>query len=190
MYSFVWILEQEQCIVSDTVWVHFFEQPTANQGENQTVEENEVDLNALIDYGVGYWGVESSEGVIADSLDQNTTVTGLNLGLNTFTWYVSNGVCPIDSGTVRVFYDMLTIPNAFSPNGDGINDQFNIKGFELYSDATITILDRWGETIYFTDQPTEAWDGTYNGKEAVEDTYFYILYINEKEYTGYIELRR
>lgn len=190
LYSFVWILEQEQCIVSDTVLVHFFEQPTANQGENQTVEENEVDLNALIDYGVGYWGVESSEGVIADSLDQNTAVTGLNLGLNTFTWYVSNGVCPIDSGTVRVFYDMLTIPNAFSPNGDGINDQFKIKGFELYSDATITIIDRWGETIYFTDQPTEAWDGTYNGKDAVEDTYFYILFINEKEYTGYIELRR
>lgn len=190
LYSFVWFVEQDQCQVSDTVLIHFFEQPYANPGENQTVESNETDLNAIVDFGTGFWTIDESEANIEDSLNPNTTITELNLGLNTFTWIIANGVCPSDTGVVRIFYDMLTIPNAFTPNGDGVNDEFKIKGFELYSDARITVLDRWGEVIYFTDQPNEAWDGKYKGKDVVDDTYFYIIFINEKEYTGYIELRR
>ncbi len=189
-YVFVWNVKKDECLEKDTVVVHFFDTPTADAGINQTVEENQADLNASWDYGYGTWRVDVSDGVLEDSSLYNTSVSNLNLGLNTFVWVVTNGVCPSDSSTVRVFYDMLTIPNAFSPNGDGVNDEFRIKGFELYSDARITILDRWGEQIYFNDQPNEAWDGTYEGKNMVEDTYFYILFINEKEYTGYIELRR
>ncbi|MCT4582483.1 MAG: gliding motility-associated C-terminal domain-containing protein [Flavobacteriales bacterium] len=190
VYYFYWVAQQDQCVVSDSVQIIFYQQPTADAGENQVVEINEVDLDARLDYGVGTWIVDESEGMIEDSTLYNSHVDDLNLGLNTFIWVVTNGVCPSDSATVRIFYDMLTIPNAFTPNGDGVNDEFRIKGFELYSDAKITIMDRWGEVLFITDESNEAWNGTYEGKDVVEDTYFYILYINEKEYTGYIELRR
>ncbi len=189
-YYYVWKVTKDQCVKTDTVFVSFYEQPYAYAGQNITVDESQVDLNAELVLGSGVWSVLSSEGLIEDSLDQSTSVTNLNLGLNTFTWTVSNGVCPIDSSVVRIFYDKLTLPNAFTPNGDGINDVFKIEGFELYSDAELTILDRWGELIFYTQESNEYWNGTYKGKEVVEDTYFYILFINGEEYTGYIELRR
>jgi gliding motility-associated-like protein len=189
-YFYVWQVSKDQCVKSDTVFVSFYEQPYVYAGENITVDESQVDLNAELGLGSGVWSVLSSEGVIEDSLDYGTNVSNLNLGLNTFTWTVSNGVCPIDSSVVRIFYDKLTLPNAFTPNGDGVNDVFKIEGFELYSDAELTILDRWGELIFYTEESNEYWNGTYKGKEVVEDTYFYILFINGEEYTGYIELRR
>ena len=190
VYSFVWELSKDQCIKTDTVTVVFYEQPIAYAGANITVEEDEVQLDASLPYGTGYWTIIDSDGQIDDSTAYNTWVFGLNLGLNIFQWTISNGTCPPDSAEVQVFYNFLQVPNAFSPNGDGVNDVFEIVGFDLHSDAELTILDRWGEVLFFTDSSGQYWDGKHKGKDVVEDTYFYILKINNKEYTGYIELRR
>ncbi len=189
-YNFVWKLSKDQCLKTDTVEIVFYEQPTAYAGENITVEENEVQLDASLPYGTGYWTIIDSDGQIDDSTAYNTWVYGLNLGLNIFQWTISNGICPPDSAEVQIFYNFLQVPNAFSPNGDGVNDVFEIVGFDLHSDAELTILDRWGEVLFFTDSSGQYWDGKHKGKDVVEDTYFYILKINNKEYTGYIELRR
>lgn len=189
-YWFFWNIQIDQCHKKDSVFVHFYEQPISNAGANVTVDESQVYLNAISVSGSGIWTAENSEGVIDDSSSYNTLVSDLNLGLNTFQWTVSNGPCLLDSSTVRVFYNLLTIPNAFTPNGDGVNDVFEIKGFNLYSDAEITIIDRWGEQLFLSDDSVSFWDGKYQNKDVVEDTYFYILFINGLEYTGYIELRR
>lgn len=190
IYNFVWEVQKDQCLKTDTVQIVFYEQPLADAGYDETVEENEVELNGSLNAGSGYWSIVSSDGTIEDSLLENTIVTDLNLGLNTFEWTVENGFCPASVDLVRVFYDYLQIPNAFTPNGDGINDIFYIVGFDLQSEAELTIIDRWGEKIFYTNDVGEYWDGTYKGKEVVADTYFYILYIRGKELTGYIELRR
>ena len=190
IYNFVWQVEKNQCLKTDTVEVVFYEQPISDAGYDQTVEENEVELNGALNSGIGYWTIVSSDGTIEDSLLENTMVTNLNLGLNTFEWTVENGLCPVSVDLVRIFYDYLQIPNAFTPNGDGINDLFYIVGFDLQSEAELTIIDRWGEKIFYTNDVGEYWDGTYKGKDMVADTYFYILYIRGKELTGYIELRR
>ena len=190
IYSFVWKVEKDQCLKTDTIEVVFYEAPIADAGYDETVEENEIELDGVSNAGIGYWTVVSSDGTIEDSSLYNTMVTDLNLGLNTFEWTVENGVCTASSDQVRIFYDYLKIPNAFTPNGDGINDFFYIVGFDLQSEAELTIIDRWGEKIFFTNDVGEYWDGTYKGKDAVADTYFYILYIRGKELTGYIELRR
>ncbi|MBU1719505.1 MAG: PKD domain-containing protein, partial [Bacteroidetes bacterium] len=61
------------------------------------------------------------------------------------------------------------IPNAFTPNGDGINDVF-LDGFQL------TILNRWGQVLY---EGTDGWDGTYNGQAVSKGTYFFIVLLDE-----------
>lgn len=70
--------------------------------------------------------------------------------------------------------DFMTMyfPNAFSPNGDGINDFFkaqgtNIKSFEM------SIYDRWGQLVIKTDNIDKGWDGTYKTADAQQDTYVY-----------------
>lgn len=70
------------------------------------------------------------------------------------------------------------IPNVFTPNGDGVNDYFNVsgKGIEY---SRLKIFNRWGEIIYQSEQA--AWDGrTVGGKAADDGTYFYLIQFKQK----------
>lgn len=93
-----------------------------------------------------------------------------------------------DVSLVEVEFD---VPNVFTPNGDWVNDQFVLNG--IPSDFSITVLNRWGQTLFQTDNiNTVFWDGTYDGKNCPEGVYFYLL-INEKinfRKTGYVHLIR
>lgn len=58
-------------------------------------------------------------------------------------------------------------PNAFSPNGDGLNDEFIPTGLLFgVTEYRLRIWTRWGANIYTTNQPQEGWDGTFNGKQS------------------------
>ncbi len=74
----------------------------------------------------------------------------------------------------RIICGEVYIPNIFSPNGDGSNDVFKPYGRCLKS-MQFTIYDRWGEKIFYTDDITEGWDGTFRGKPMNSGTYVYLL---------------
>ena len=67
------------------------------------------------------------------------------------------------------------IPNAFSPNGDGINDVWRIKYLEYYSDATVQIFNRYGQLVYLTTGYSVPWDGMFKGTPLPVGTYYYII---------------
>jgi gliding motility-associated-like protein len=70
----------------------------------------------------------------------------------------------------------LVIPNAISPNGDLINDVWNIGMVELYPDMEIKIFNRWGESIWRSEKGyPKPWDGTSNGSYLPIDSYHYII---------------
>jgi gliding motility-associated-like protein len=69
----------------------------------------------------------------------------------------------------------LYIPSAFTPNGDGLNDTFGIKG-EGIKDYHLFIYDRWGEIIFESTNLRQQWDGKCNGKPAEQGTYVYQLF--------------
>jgi gliding motility-associated-like protein len=66
------------------------------------------------------------------------------------------------------------IPNAFTPNGDGLNDVFQpiTDGNQEFS---FSIFNRWGQLLFETSDPDEGWDGSFNGKESEMGTYVYLL---------------
>ena len=69
----------------------------------------------------------------------------------------------------------IIIPNIFSPNGDGINDDFFIINTGLNS-LNCLIYNRWGELLATLTAPNQVWDGrTPNGGNAPDGTYFYIM---------------
>ena len=81
---------------------------------------------------------------------------------------------------VSVSESSLKVPNAFSPNGDGINDYFNV--FEVKSIITFSaaIYNRWGQQLYKwgideIDCESCGWDGTYNGSPVKEGVYFVVV---------------
>lgn len=75
--------------------------------------------------------------------------------------------------TVLASESVLTFPNAFSPNGDGINDFYKPKTFESIVDFHATIYNRWGQKIYeWSDVRGEGWDGTFHGKDVKQGVYY------------------
>ena len=69
----------------------------------------------------------------------------------------------------------LYIPNAFTPNGDQLNDTFTAKGGRLTS-YSMLIYNEWGELLYETDDINAPWDGTYKGESVPSDTYVYKIF--------------
>lgn len=85
----------------------------------------------------------------------------------------------VDSYTtiVKVETDFyLYVPTAFTPDGDGINENFDVKGlgFESYE---IRIFNRWGGQVFYSDDITISWDGKVKGSEAPEGVYTYTIFI-------------
>jgi gliding motility-associated-like protein len=77
-----------------------------------------------------------------------------------------------------VFVQVLkapVVPNAFSPNGDGINDTWIIEHLESYPGCTIEVYDRYGQRLYHSEGYKKAWDGTVNGKALPVGVYYYII---------------
>ncbi len=67
------------------------------------------------------------------------------------------------------------IPNAFSPNGDGINDLFMPSTNCNFQDYEMRIFDRWGTLIYQTRNANSGWNGMYRGQEAESTAYVYYI---------------
>jgi gliding motility-associated-like protein len=73
----------------------------------------------------------------------------------------------------------VNVPNAFSPNGDGINDVWNIRNLADYPDATVKIFDRYGKLVYTSRGYSKPWDGTRNGTALPVGTYSYIIQVKQ-----------
>ncbi len=88
---------------------------------------------------------------------------------------VTSGECEYtDSIDVKVLESQLEIPNVFTPNGDGKNDEFRVAYRSLKS-YSCYIYNRWGRQVFHSTDPAKGWDGTINGKEAAQGTYYYII---------------
>ncbi|MCT4581186.1 MAG: PKD domain-containing protein [Flavobacteriales bacterium] len=103
----------------------------------------------------------------------------------------------IDTSELVIAIDAVTsiyVPNAFTPNGDGDNDIFNVVGYNLQQ-AELSIFDKWGTLIYFTDDLTRGWDGEHKTVPAKTDTYIWKLTVIDgfgatHHYKGHVILLR
>jgi gliding motility-associated-like protein len=72
----------------------------------------------------------------------------------------------------------ILIPNAFSPNGDGVNDTWDIYSVTGNSEVIVEIYNRWGELIFYSKGYSEPWNGTYKDKPVMEGTYAYTVRVD------------
>ncbi|HCS19760.1 MAG TPA: hypothetical protein DIW47_04210 [Bacteroidetes bacterium] len=91
-------------------------------------------------------------------------------------------VCGIDADSISlVFQDcecISYIPNAFTPNGDGLNDYFGPTFCDI-EDFHMIIFDRWGEIIFETDDMNKLWDGIYRGVPVPEGVFGYLIHFRD-----------
>lgn len=89
------------------------------------------------------------------------------------------------------------IPNAFSPNGDGMNDVFYIPDFKTYTNIKLQVVNAWGQLVFSSDNYLNDWDGVANqgakaGQLLDAGTYYYVFSLPgfESSFTGYVYLSR
>jgi gliding motility-associated-like protein len=83
-----------------------------------------------------------------------------------------------ECSSVDVFVDqeaVITVPNAFSPDGDGLNDVFKAYTPNSFASYNLYIYDRWGQLIFESEKPEEGWDGKVNNNDAPEGSYVWLL---------------
>jgi len=69
----------------------------------------------------------------------------------------------------------LMLPNAFTPNGDGINDVFRAKYFLPVKVFRLSVFNRYGEKVFETTDINKGWDGTYGGRDQPKGIYVWIV---------------
>ena len=79
---------------------------------------------------------------------------------------------------------VVYIPNAFSPNGDGLNDQFHVRGTHI-REVDLKVYNRWGEKVFETQNPEQGWDATHNGNPVESGVYVYhvnVICLDDQRY--------
>jgi gliding motility-associated-like protein len=104
--------------------------------------------------------------------------------------------CPDTTSLTLILEEATTcfVPNAFTPNGDGANDEFMVYGINM-TDFRLMIFDRWGMLIFSTEDPAHGWNGTLNGNPVQEDVFVWkLIYTDnsgrEKKKAGHVSLVR
>lgn len=84
-----------------------------------------------------------------------------------------------DSVTISV-NTSLVLPTAFTPDGDGMNDTWNLKELENYPSCVIKIFNRWGHEMFVSEGYTENWKGNYQGEPLPSGSYYYVIDLGSK----------
>ena len=106
---------------------------------------------------------------------------------------IDNNGCSIEVDDIIVEngkQDCIYIPNAFTPNGDGINDEWVIANLISFSNYGVKVFNRWGQEVYSGVAGSDPWDGTLNNKPLPTGAYVYIVEIDEieKKFVGVVTL--
>lgn len=191
------------CTSRDSVEVGLYTQAVRDTGETKL--NFSVDINVLAnDIPKGKLN-PSTLRIVTAPKNGIATIVGDSLvsylpnsyfvGSDDFTYTICDYFQHCDQATVLVLVNdnPFFIPEAFSPNGDGINDKFEIKGLAKYKSVEIEIFNRWGNVVYQSKNYGEGqgkagfWDGTSGSGLRVgsgpvpSGTYFYVLRLDGKE---------
>lgn len=105
----------------------------------------------------------------------NPTTTAVANRKYTLTATGQGGCTDADTMTVSIL-QALKIPTAFSPNGDGINDKWEITNLKDYPASSVEVFNRYGKSVYLSNgRYTKSWDGTFNGNMLPNGTYYFII---------------
>jgi len=160
----------------------------------------EIQINNKSEYSTNYLWYSEDSLSIENPNDFEPEVTFLN-GVNIYTLCLiavnevgcQNQICK----EIELFEDpTLYVPNAFSPNGDGINDIFFpvVNGL-VFPDYTMIVMNRWGEVVYSSDNINGiGWDGSYMGEDSPTGVYPWKIVFNntvgkfDHSYVGLVTL--
>ncbi len=171
------------------------------QATSQLGCESEVKTVDVKDSEIATLKLEDIE--IIDGSDNNSiSVVGSNLGEGSYEYsiddinYKENGVFQNlqpgiytlyvrdknGCGTIPFEFSVFNYPSFFTPNSDGVKDEWSVEGFSVseYSSSKIRIFNRFGKLLYENSDTSSNWDGTYNGNILPSDTYWFSIEVTDR----------
>ncbi len=177
---------------------------------SETIEKIGVEVSTIEDQVIGEFtqvtletSVTSNSNDLTFSWSPSTNLsctnclspTAIPIESTTYTITASdiNGCVAVDSVHLAIIPNRnIFIPNVFTPNDDGNNDLFRIKGAAIES-MTMSIYDRWGSKLFETTDIENGWNGTYKGNAVNSGVYIYTIQVNfldsfSDTYTGNVTI--
>jgi gliding motility-associated-like protein len=178
--SFIWTISNGTCVASsDTINVKAASNPTANAGDSIFIYKDDgVQLNVESDStNLSYVWTPSF------SIEGSNTVQSPYARPSETTEYTvvvttDDGCFTTDRILVTVS-DLLKIPTAFTPDGDGVNDTWDIKNTEEFASVDVIIYNANGNEV-FSSSNYLPWDGKYEGKDLGIGSYYYVVKITDQ----------
>jgi gliding motility-associated-like protein len=206
VYEFYWTVPSaDGGTMSDTVVVTVPQMPVALADTYEVYTAQPTDLEVVLNDTLRDGNVTVS--IVSDPANGSAFVNGDfsityesntgYVGRESFIYEVCLAECPsmCDTAVVNmVVIPELTIPDVITPDGNGVNDAFVIKGLEdNFPRNELYVYNRWGNEVYSSVDYRNDWEGTYKGQTLPAGTYFYIL-INrdtgEEISHGYLTLHK
>jgi len=139
---------------------------------------NVADASSTLRYEWKFSDKADFSSILLSRYDEVVTYTFTTSGTYYIKLYITDTALSVtyesDAFTVIISESELKVPNAFSPNGDGVNDVFKVKHKSLVKFNAV-VFNRWGQELYKWNNPEEGWDGTSHGKAVKDGVYFIVV---------------
>lgn len=128
------------------------------------------------------WDIYKGSTLLFSRRDQDQRYVFDEGGNYTVTITASNSTCQCEDKdstcyaefAIHIAESYLNVPNVFTPNGDGANDEFRVD-YKSIVEYHIWVYNRWNKLVYESTNPMEGWDGNIGGRPAAEGAYFYVI---------------
>lgn len=167
------------CSATDSVAVFVYRKPGANAGTDKAIIEGEsTTLQGIVS------GTEISFNWTPATYISNSTLLAPVVSPVSDAVYTLHAVSNVGCGSasddvfVRV-YKKVIVPNAFSPNRDGINDTWQIVALDAYPNAVVSVFNRYGQAVFTSTGTYTPWNGRYNNADLPVGTYYYVIDVKE-----------
>jgi gliding motility-associated-like protein len=185
-------ISNDGCTTYSQITVNVNKNAIADAGADQRVVTGQkITLNGKVggDDVTYFW-------TPADYLDDPTKLNPIASPTEDITYTLnvtSNLGCTSSSDDVFVkVYPKVLIPNTFTPNGDNVNDTWDIPTVSAFPNPIVKVTNRYGQLVYQSTGAFKPWDGKMNGKDLPPAVYYYSIYLNKdfQTYTGWVMLMR
>lgn len=165
--------------------------PTVNAGPDRFVLEGGSATLAATATGSGLQYLWTPATYLNNAITLQPVTTPIDDITYTLTVTSANNCTASDQVFIKVL-KAPTVPNVFTPNGDGVNDKWVIQYLESYPGATVDVFNRYGSLVFHSLGYSKPWDGTFNGNQLPAGTYYYIINPKNgrKQISGFVDIVR